>query len=95
MWKIIKKLNPWAVMAAIALLFVQIVCDLYIPTLMTEIVNGGIATGNTALIWNKGVIMIVLSIVSLGGAVGNVFISAKIVYRLGCVLRVGKHFCGA
>lgn len=87
MWKIIKRLPPLKTLGAILFLFVQIGCSLYLPYVTAEIVNNGVASGDTGLIWSKGTFMVVLSIISLVGALFNTLLFSQISYKLGEELR--------
>ena len=87
MLKIIKRLYPLQVIAAIVFLLIQVVCDLYIPTLTADMVNKGIVKSDISLIWQLGIIMTLISLGSFIAALLNTYISAKISYKLGCTLR--------
>jgi len=87
MVKIIKQLSAPAVIAAIAFLLVQVLCELFIPTLTAGMVNNGIIKGDTEYIWRQGLIMLAVSMIGFVSALLNTNISAKISYRLGCQLR--------
>jgi ATP-binding cassette subfamily B protein len=66
--KLFKYLKPYAipVVAVIVLVFFQSLGDLYLPTLMSDIINHGITNGDTDYILRLGGLML---LVSLGGAV--------------------------
>ena len=87
MKEMIKRLSPLPVIAAIAFLLIQVICDLYIPTLTADMVNNGIVEGDTSYIWQIGVIMILISLGGFAAALLNTNISARISYKLGCGLR--------
>lgn len=87
MIKMIKRLPLGRTAAAIAFLFVQIVCSLYLPYLTADIVNKGVVAGNTTFIWTQGFLMILLSVCGLVGAVLNTLFFSKISYKLGMELR--------
>ncbi len=87
MFKIIKRLSLLPVILAIAFLFIQVVCDLYIPTLTADMVNNGIVKGDTRFILQLGIVMIFVSLGGFVAALLNTKISAQISYKLGCVLR--------
>lgn len=87
MFKMIKRLSPLSVIGAIVFLLLQVVCDLYIPTLTADMVNHGIVKGDTGVILQLGIIMILISLGGFAAALLNTNISAKISYKLGCVLR--------
>ncbi len=87
MLKIIKRLSPLAVFAAIAFLLVQVASLLYLPYVTADIVNKGLMTGDIAHIWSKGLLMIVVSIGGLLGALLNTLLFSNISYKLGGELR--------
>lgn len=87
MLKIIKRLSPLPVIAAIAFLLIQVVCDLYIPTLTADMVNNGIVKGDISFIWQLGIVMILISLCGFAAALLNTNFSARISYKLGLVLR--------
>lgn len=64
MKEMMKRLSPLPVIAAIAFLLIQVLCDLFIPTLTADMVNNGIVKGDTRFILRLGILMI---LVSLGG----------------------------
>ncbi len=72
MLKLSKRLKPYALPIAIvcALMLLQSLSQLYLPNLMSDIVDQGIARGDTAYIWRTGGMML---LVALGGAVCTVF----------------------
>lgn len=59
----------WTVAAVLVLLFVQSMSELYLPTLMSDIVDNGIAKGDTEAIYKYGGWML---LVALAGAVCTV-----------------------
>ncbi len=87
MFKIIKRLSLLPVILAIAFLFIQVLCDLYIPALTADMVNDGIVKGDTRFILQLGIVMIFVSLGGFVAALLNTKISAQISYKLGCVLR--------
>lgn len=87
MLKIMKRLSLLPVLAAIVFLLIQVLCDLYIPTLTADMVNNGIVKGDTDFIWQLGIIMMLISLGGFAAALLNTNISARISYKLGCVLR--------
>lgn len=87
MFSILKRLPPALVIAAIACLLVQIGGSLYLPYVTADIINKGVMTGNVSYIWSKGISMMVISVASLLGALGNVLIFSQVSYKLGGELR--------
>lgn len=66
MLKLYRFLRPYrlAVVAILALTLLQVLSELMLPTLMADIVDEGVLTGNTAIIWSMGVRM--LGVAALG-----------------------------
>jgi ATP-binding cassette subfamily B protein len=64
---------------------VQLVCALYLPKIMADIVDNGVRASDVDYIWSKGASMIVLSVVSLIGALCNTYLFSRISYKLGGV----------
>lgn len=71
MLKIIKYLKPYAAMliCAIALLFVQAICDLALPDYMSDIVNTGILSGNNGFIFKTGVSMVLVTLLGTAASI--------------------------
>lgn len=80
MLKLYRYLRPYtlSLAALLLLLFFQSMSELYLPTLMSDIVDKGIVSGDTAYIWRTGGLML---LVALGGTVGAVlasYLAAKV-----------------
>ena len=89
MLRLFKYLKPYAVplIAVVVLVFFQCMADLYLPTLMSDIVNTGITNGDVTYIINKGVLML---LVALGGSVCAIlagYLSSHASMGLGEILR--------
>ncbi|MGA2141738.1 MAG: ABC transporter ATP-binding protein [Brevinematales bacterium] len=89
MLKLMKYLKPYTipVIAVFVLVFLQAISDLYLPTLMSDIVNNGITNGDTNYIFSTGGLML---LVALGGSICAVFasyFSAHSAMGLGEILR--------
>lgn len=65
----------------------QAVVNLYLPTLNADIIDNGIATGDTGYIWRMGGWMLVLSFVGIACTITAVYFGAKIAMRVGRDLR--------
>jgi ATP-binding cassette subfamily B protein len=63
--------------AVVALQFVQTVALLYLPTLNADIVDKGIARGDTGYIWKTGSIMLAVTLGQVGFAIGVVYFAAR------------------
>jgi ATP-binding cassette subfamily B protein len=83
--KLLKGLKPftWGVTAVLILVFLQSMGDLYLPTLMSDIVDKGIVQGDRDYIWKIGGYML---LVAGGGALCSViasYLSAKVAAGFG------------
>ncbi|TQR20287.1 ABC transporter ATP-binding protein [Psychrobacillus vulpis] len=95
MIKLMKNLSvyKWIVLAVLGLVFIQSMADLYLPTLMSDIIDKGVVIGDTAYIWKIGGLML---LVAAFGAIASVvasFYSSKAAMGLGRDIRrkVFKH----
>jgi len=68
MLKLLKNLKPYtlSILLISILTFIQAISELYLPTLMADIVDVGIVTGDIPYIWNTGLIML---LITAGGVV--------------------------
>lgn len=87
MFNLLKKLNYWAVFWAVVFMVIQVVGDLYLPTLTAEIIDNGVATGDVNYIISVGVKMLGFSFVSILAAIANVYLAAQQSQQLGRNLR--------
>ncbi|KRN57269.1 ABC transporter ATP-binding protein [Carnobacterium divergens] len=87
MLKLAKRMSFWAVAGAILFMIVQVVSDLYLPTLTSDIINNGVAKGDVDYIWSVGLKMLGFSLISIAAATGNVFLAARQSQKLGKTLR--------
>ena len=60
-----------------ALLLLQSLGMLIIPTLMSDIVNEGILTGNTAYIWQTSLVMLAAAVLVAGISVAHIYLSSN------------------
>lgn len=77
----------WPIAAILVLVFVQSLSDLYLPTLMADIVDVGIVQGDTFFIWKVGAFML---LIAAGGgfcAIGASYFSSKVAMSFGRELR--------
>lgn len=63
MIKLFKQLKPFrvAIGAVLILVFLQSMGDLYLPTLMSDIVDKGIVQGDRSFIWKIGSFMLLVA----------------------------------
>lgn len=89
MLKLYKYLKPYTVsiIFVLILIFIQTMTDLYLPTLMSDIVNKGITNGDTDYIWRVGGFML---LITLGGTLCAIiasYFSSKASVGLGTIIR--------
>src|SRR6266852_8837810 len=89
MIKLLRFIKPYRIAVAliVVLACVQAMANLYLPTLMADIVDKGIVKGDTGYIWQIGGLM---SLVTIGGtiaAVVGIFFSSQVATGLGRIIR--------
>ncbi|EZP59211.1 ABC transporter ATP-binding protein [Exiguobacterium sp. RIT341] len=89
MIKLLKRLTvyKWAVLAVLVLVFAQSMSDLYLPTLMADIIDRGVVTGDTAYIWKIGAVMLGITGIGALAAVAASYYSSKASMGLGRDIR--------
>ncbi len=89
MARLLRYIKPFAPMVAavIILVFLQSLADLNLPTLMADIVNEGIAAGDSNFIWRTGAIMLTVALGGAACAVVSGYLSARISAGFGRDLR--------
>ena len=83
MFKILKQLPPVKAALAIAFLLMQTGCALYLPYLTAGMVDKGIVPGDMGYIWRQGGLMLAFTVLSLAGALLNIYIAGNIAFDLG------------
>ncbi|MFD0670595.1 ABC transporter ATP-binding protein [Cohnella sp. GCM10027633] len=80
MLKLFRYLRPyrWTVALALLLILIQSLCELYLPTLMADIVNEGVIPGNKPYIWRVGGFMLLVTAVGTLISVGASYLSSRI-----------------
>ena len=86
-----RNLDWWAVITATIFLGFQVVCDLSLPNLTSNLINNGVAKGNVGYIWQIGLQMLGLTLVGIFAAAGNVYFASTQEQKMGARLR-GKIF---
>ncbi|MGX7135538.1 ABC transporter ATP-binding protein [Enterococcus thailandicus] len=87
MLKIIKRISITSAIAAVGFMVVQVLADLYLPTLTSNIIDKGVAKGDIDYIWQTGFVMIGFSLISILAAIGNTFFATRESQKLGKKLR--------
>ena len=95
---IARYLKPhWPLIAGVVLFqLIQSIASLYLPTLNADIIDNGIAQGDTGYILNIGMIMLAITLLQIGASITAVYFGAKAAMGLGrdvreaIFLRVGE-----
>ena len=88
MYKLVRnRLEKWPVLAAALFMIIQVLCNLNLPTLTSDMINKGVATGNTTYIWKTGAKMLGIALIGILASAGNVFFASTQAQRLGTKLR--------
>ena len=93
MMKLIKYLKPYRipVIFVLILVFFQALSELYLPTLMSDIVNKGVVQGDTQYIWEIGGYMLIVAFLGMACSIGASYFSSVAASGYGKLLR-GKVF---
>ena len=90
MSKLLEYMKPYLgmILCAIALLFVQAMCDLALPDYMSDIVNTGVMGGNTAFIWTTGGNMLLVTLLSAVASIVMGYFAAMVAASVARDLRL-------
>ncbi|KAB7704087.1 ATP-binding cassette domain-containing protein [Bacillus aerolatus] len=85
MIKLLKNLSvyKWIVLAVFVLVFVQSMSDLFLPTLMADIIDKGVVVGDAPYIWKIGGLMLLVSALGAAASVIASYYSSKAAMGLG------------
>ena len=83
------RLRPytWLLVGVIVLQFAQVMASLYLPTLNADIIDKGVATGDTAYIWRTGAFMLAVSALQGVCSVLATYLAARASMGMGRDLR--------
>ncbi len=89
MIRLLRLIKPYRITIVIVMVlaFLQSLANLFLPTLMADIVDSGIVKGDTAYILRVGVIMLLITIGGTVCAVAGSFFSARIAIGFGKIVR--------
>ena len=90
LWPYAKQYRTW-ILAGIACSASEAVFELLIPLVMSDIVDVGIASGDQSYILKKGVLMVLMAIVSLSFGLGSAAFSAIAGQGFGANLRAAEY----
>ncbi|QOV12154.1 ABC transporter ATP-binding protein [Viridibacillus arvi] len=79
MLKLLKNLTvyKWIVLAVVGLVFVQSMADLYLPTLMSDIIDKGVVVGDKNYILKIGGLMLLVAALGVGASIVASYYSSK------------------
>ncbi len=89
MIRLFRFLKPYRLHIAVVtvLVFLQALANLYLPTLMADIVNNGIVKGDTDYIWRVGGLMLLVTIGGTICAIVSIYFSARVATGFGRIVR--------
>ena len=87
MIKLFKRVSMTSAILAIVFMVGQVISELYLPTLTSDIIDNGVAKGDVDYIWRTGIFMIGFSLISIAAAVGNTYFATRESQKLGKQLR--------
>lgn len=87
MIKLWKRISWVSALMAVIFMIAQVIADLYLPTLTSNIIDNGVAVGDIDYIWQTGMFMVGFSLVSIIAAVGNTYFATRESQKLGKELR--------
>lgn len=93
MMKLFRFLQPYRIPITIVLvlIFLQALSDLYLPTLMADIVDTGIVKGDIPYILKIGGFMLLVAAIGMICSISASFLSAKISAGFGKLIRNQKR----
>ncbi|MFC5467971.1 ABC transporter ATP-binding protein [Cohnella suwonensis] len=80
MLKLFRNLGPyrWAVAAVMALVLLQSLSELYLPTLMADIINDGVVKGDIPYIWRIGGFMLGVTAIGTIVSIASSYLSSRV-----------------
>ncbi|NLL61857.1 MAG: ABC transporter ATP-binding protein [Candidatus Atribacteria bacterium] len=80
MFKILKKLKPYrlSIVGVVFFVFLQAISELFLPTLMSNIVDTGVVQGDIGYILRIGGIMLLITLIAMFGSVIGSFLSSRV-----------------
>ncbi|WP_422115798.1 ABC transporter ATP-binding protein [Brachybacterium sp. UNK5269] len=90
LWTLIRRhLRPYLphVLAVIVLQLATVLATLYLPSLNADIIDNGVAVGDTDYIWRVGGVMLVVAVVQVITAIASVWFGARVAMGIGRDIR--------
>jgi ATP-binding cassette subfamily B protein len=93
MLKLFRLLHPYkgAIGAVLVLALAQSLANLFLPRQMADMVDQGVVTGNTRVIWTTGGLMLLTAVAGTLAAVAGGFLAARVAAGFGRIVR-GRIF---
>lgn len=90
MMKLMKRLKPYwlSITAVLVLTFGQVIGQLFLPTLMSNIIDKGVVKGDTDYIWSTGMQMLLISFASVILSVIVVYLASRISMGFGKICAI-------
>jgi ATP-binding cassette subfamily B multidrug efflux pump len=88
--RLIKRVGrPYLVAVAIVCVFqfVQAIASLYLPSLNADLIDNGVAVGNTTYIWHTGLVMLAITVLQVACNVVAIYYGAKAAMAMGRDIR--------
>ncbi len=77
----------WLLLGVLVFQFVSALASLYLPSLNADIIDDGVAKGDTAYIWSTGMLMLAISLGQIAAAIIATYYAAKAAMKLGRDIR--------
>ncbi|MFT4283233.1 MAG: ABC transporter ATP-binding protein [Protaetiibacter sp.] len=86
---LLRYLKPyrWLLLGVLVFQFASALASLYLPSLNADIINKGVATGDTAYIWTTGAFMLAVSLGQIVTSIVATYFAAKAAMRAGRDIR--------
>jgi len=86
---LIRYLKPyrWLLLGVLVFQLLSALASLYLPRLNADIIDDGVAKGDTAYIWSTGAFMLAISLVQIAAAIVATYFAAKAAMKLGRDIR--------
>ncbi|WP_026554615.1 ABC transporter ATP-binding protein [Arthrobacter sp. 35W] len=88
---LIRYLRPyrWLLAGVLVFQFASVMASLYLPSLNADIINKGVALGDTGYIWSSGTVMLAISIGQIACSIVATYFAAKAAMQMGRDIRDG------
>lgn len=80
-------MSVWAILGSVLFMVIQIISDLYLPTLTSNIIDKGVTQGDSKYILQVGMIMIGVSLIGIVASLVNTLIATREGQKIGKKLR--------